>query len=100
MLRKTVRKATQFLFALWARLHKSPAGSWQSYPQTWGLKGWHRPSKALCHLLIGHEISLTETSYSGGDWATKYCRWCNESIRIPARESEFVDRWGSIVKGT
>jgi hypothetical protein len=63
------------------------------YPQTW----YHMPKRKrfpwtraflqfLCGLLGGHELSKTEWGYGGGDYADRWCRWCDKMIQVP-RES-------------
>lgn len=90
-----MKRFFQWLWAFWGRLH----GSDKAYPQTWHLNGWRKPSKAFCERVVGHEISRTESGYAGGEWVTKYCRWCNQSLKIPARESYFAEQWGGLFQG-
>ena len=42
----------------------------------------------LCCLMGGHELSKTEWSYGGGDFADRYCRWCDKPVLAP-KESIF-----------
>lgn len=57
------------------------------YPQTWYIVAGHkRTSKIaqfLCNLFIGHELSETEWGYGGGEYADRWCRWCNKMIQVP-----------------
>jgi len=41
-----------------------------------------RVTQKICGFLCGHELSKTEWGYGGGDYADRWCRWCNKLIRV------------------
>lgn len=43
----------------------------------------------------GHELSKTEWGYGGGDYADRWCRWCNKLIQVPKEEVKFEFRESS-----
>jgi len=43
----------------------------------------------LCEL-AGHELSLTEWGYGGGDVADRWCRWCDKLIVVPKTSLFFL----------
>ena len=50
----------------------------------------------LCAKATGHDWSLTEYGYGGGDMFDRWCRWCNYRIKVPTSEepsySFLIDR--------
>lgn len=46
----------------------------------------------LCGFLGGHELSNTEWGYGGGEFADRWCRWCNKVIKVPKESIYFVNR--------
>lgn len=42
--------------------------------------------QTLCGFICGHEPSITEWGYGGGDYADSWCRWCNKLIPVPKEE--------------
>jgi len=40
--------------------------------------------------LKGHELSKTEWGYGGGDYADRWCRWCNKLIQVPKTSIRFA----------
>jgi len=77
------------------------------YFQTWGIVAkWPAPLKKftqyLCKQITGHEISKTERGYDGGKYVDRWCRWCNQRIRIPACEEPsdpMVKLWDDLEGG-
>jgi len=43
----------------------------------------------VCGLICGHELSETEWGYGGGDYADRWCRWCNKLIQVPKDSIRF-----------
>lgn len=39
--------------------------------------------------LTGHELSRTEWGYCGGQYADRWCRWCNKMIKVPKESVYF-----------
>ena len=37
----------------------------------------------------GHELSNTEWGYGGGEYADRWCRWCNKLIKVPKTSIRF-----------
>ena len=65
------------------------------YPQTWYLatklpKRMQRFCKWFCGLTTKHEWSDTEWSYGGGEYADRWCRWCNQIIKVPKESVYFT----------
>ena len=61
----------------------------KNYPQTWNyMSKFNRFPKIkkflrwLCGVCGGHELSKTEWGYGGGDYADRWCRWCDKMIRV------------------
>ncbi len=74
----------------------------KDYPQTWNYMPKRFPwTKALlqflCNLFGGHELSKTEWGYGGGEYADKWCRWCNKMVQVP-KESIYFQFKGSAAK--
>lgn len=40
--------------------------------------------------LRGHELSKTEWGYGGGEYADRWCRWCNKLIVVRKTEIQFA----------
>jgi hypothetical protein len=40
--------------------------------------------------LKGHELSKTEWGYGGGDYADRWCRWCNKLVVVPKDSIRFA----------
>lgn len=40
--------------------------------------------------LKGHELSKTEWGYGGGEYADRWCRWCNKHIVVPKDSIRFA----------
>jgi hypothetical protein len=63
-----------------------------NYPQTWYYmpknKRIRKILQFLCGMFGGHELSKTEWGFGGGDYADRWCRWCNKLIIVP-KESVF-----------
>lgn len=69
----------------------------RDYPQLW----YCMPSKKrhprlrrllqwLCGVIVGHEISKTETGMMlGAQFVDCNCRWCDKLIQVPAAEFPF-----------
>ena len=36
----------------------------------------------LCSSVCGHEPSKTEWGYGGGEYADRWCRWCNKLMKV------------------
>ena len=69
----------------------------KKYPQTWfyatrirGSFPWtYALLQFLCWVVGGHELSETEWSYGGGDYADRWCRWCNKHFYVPKESVYF-----------
>jgi hypothetical protein len=55
----------------------------------WGLPTFVRLIQFLCGLR-GHELSKTEWGYGGGEYADRWCRWCNKLIIVPKDSIRFA----------
>jgi len=81
-----------------------------NYPQTWYYmpKSWKKTKNLsskktkhsfwyplrifiqfLCGLLGGHELSKTEWGYGGGEYADRWCRWCDKRVQVPKESIYF-----------
>ncbi len=95
-LKNRVRKKLLLLAEQWDRETSPPEG----YPQLWTFNSgiqmvWPRLTKLLqwlCWLLVGHEPSKTEWGYGGGQYADRWCRWCNKMIRV--QKESLYDEFG------
>lgn len=58
-----------------------------NYPQTWYLMPRNKTARKvlqrLCGWVGGHELSKTEAGYGGGDYADRWCRWCDKLMKVP-----------------
>ena len=72
--------------------------SWQKnrkteYSQTWNyMPKDNRLKKVIqfiCNIFGGHELSNTEWGYGGGEYADRWCRWCNKMIQVPKESIYF-----------
>lgn len=66
----------------------------KDYPQTW----YYMPKKYrrirvflqwFCGICGGHELSNTEWGYGGGEYADRWCRWCDKKIQVPKESIRF-----------
>ena len=66
----------------------------KDYSQTW----YYMPKKfrnlrkiiqCICGLWDGHELSNTEWGYGGGQYADRWCRWCDKRIKVPKDSIRF-----------
>lgn len=78
----------RFLSSL-LRYHKSnKIEDRKDYPQSWWIvskypKWLQKVLQFLCEKIGGHEPSLTEWGYGGGEYADSWCRWCNKMVKVP-----------------
>ena len=70
-----------------------------NYPQTWYYMPkrrrfpWaRRILQCACGIFGGHELSNTEWGYGGGDYADRWCRWCDKMIVVPKESIYFQFR--------
>ena len=75
--RKKARQARQEYPQLWYCMPKA-----KRFPWTRAFLQW------LCGL-TRHELSNTEWGYGGGDYADRWCRWCDKRLRVPKTEIRF-----------
>ena len=66
----------------------------QTWPYVAKLRRWHLSwlvliVQFLCGLR-GHELSKTEWGYGGGEYADRWCRWCNKRIIVPKDSIRFA----------
>uniref|UniRef100_A0A6M3XS35 Uncharacterized protein n=1 Tax=viral metagenome TaxID=1070528 RepID=A0A6M3XS35_9ZZZZ len=48
--------------------------------------------------IFGHELSKTEWGYGGGEYADRWCRWCNKLIQVPKTEIQFAFKDAELMK--
>jgi len=65
----------------------------KDYPQTWYYmpKRWRKIRTIIqwfCEC-TGHELSKTEWGYGGGDYADRWCRWCDKMIPVHKESVRF-----------
>ena len=66
----------------------------EDYPQTWHFvsgrgKRITKVIQWICKIITKHPLSETEWSYEGGEYANRWCRWCNKKIRVPKDSIRF-----------
>lgn len=62
------------------------------YFQTWAFVcRFPKPVKVLiqrvCARLTEHHLSNTEWGYGGGQYVDRWCRWCNQLVKVPAERT-------------
>lgn len=72
----------------------------EKYFQTWMYISKLRRVKFVGKILVaiiqffcglkGHELSKTEWGYGGGEYADRWCRWCNKLIKVPKTSIRFA----------
>lgn len=77
------------------------------YIQTWmyanKLRRWGFPTvvkiiQGICGIR-GHELSKTEWGYRGGEYADRWCRWCNKHIVVPRDSIRFAFKENAFLMG-
>lgn len=67
-------------------------GGRDEYPQLWYCMPQNtKATKVLQWIcgITGHELSAIEWGYGGGDYADRWCRWCNKRISVPKTSVQF-----------
>jgi len=110
LLKEISYRETNYLY-LKGKLDQENYLSRTVYPQTWWMKKYiplnlcrrwfvykgkcysnplYYVLTSLCGLLTGHEKSVTEHGYGGGDFIDCNCRWCDKVILEPIEESQWA----------
>lgn len=65
------------------------------YPQGWYFMPRNKIIRSflqtLCKIVGGHELSETEWGYGGGEYADRWCRWCDKMIQVPKTSVYFTN---------